>query len=131
MKPYYTIDKTAFPIIRIKFNPVEPSEEEFEQYLKDMEEFVLAETPYLRIFNASEAKYLSAKFRIRQAEWIKKHKEAIKTYSMGSVFVIPSLIVKVVFQMITIVSPLPDAHTVVSSMEDAEEWAKKQIAKYY
>lgn len=80
------------------------------------------------ILDARRAVRNPATQRKKQAEWIERHTEQLRKYSLGTAFIINSPLVRGVLTAILWVRPLPTQHTVVSTMEEAEAWVQQQLA---
>jgi hypothetical protein len=125
---YATFDSVSHPsIIYIKFSAEDPSEADFDEYLSNMTKIVTEEKRKLLIFDSSHAKYLSSDLRIKQGKWLKKHQQQLEKYIIGGAFIIPSMVIRVVFNCILAIQKLPYPHTVVSNKEDAFNWANEKI----
>ena len=125
---YAEFDFSKFPAVTITFNNVEPTNEEFYEYLEEILRIYNRKEKFVLIFNASKAKYLKAELRVDQGNWIKKHEELIKKYCLGNAYIISNPIIKIVFNCILAVNKPPVPYTVFSNRYDAKKWAESKIA---
>ncbi|WP_027004036.1 hypothetical protein [Hugenholtzia roseola] len=127
--PYATFDNHLFPIQIVTFAAHDPTEEEFDQYLKQLAEIFEKKKPFVRILDASKVKYLASNLRIKQGKWIKEHNELLKTYSLGTAYVIPSTMLQFLLKAIWLVSDQTNEKKVFSTLQDAKLWAEGQLKK--
>ncbi len=116
-------------VVYIKFSATEPSEKEFDEYLNNMQEILNAKKRTVLVFDSTETKYLSSDLRIKQGNWIKKNQDELRKHIIGGAFIIPSMVMRVVFNCILAIQKLPYPHTVVSNKEDALKWAMEKAEK--
>ncbi|MCS6968327.1 MAG: hypothetical protein RMJ44_06965 [Cytophagales bacterium] len=124
---YATFDESKFPIVIITFRAEEPTIEEFENYLNKALEIYQRKTPVSFVFDCTLSKYLRAELRIKQAEWLKKHKELISTWQKCFVFVMPNKLVRVILDAIMFITPLPAPHVIVKTLEEGLAEATKAL----
>lgn len=127
MGRYVQIDESKKPIILLNYSEVEPSSAEFEEYLKDMEQIYKHNKDFVMIFDGTKAKYLSSELRSRQSIWIKQNATMIKQSCVGMVYVLPNVMVEIIFKCIVAFSPLPVKNTTVRSLQDAYIEAEKML----
>jgi hypothetical protein len=98
---YHTIDDSNHPIFIIRINPVDPSDEEFDAYIKTTFELVKTVPRGALIFNITKAKFLSSNKRIKIANMFKVHRSLFVNNVAGIVYVnssfIPMTILKGIF----------------------------------
>lgn len=126
---YATFSSYSQSVIYINYSEAEPSVEEFEEYLDRMKEILDNKQKTVLVFDSTATKYLSSDLRIRQGQWIKQNQEELKKYIMGGAFIIPSMVIRVVFNCILAIQKLPYPHIVVSNKEDALKWAVEKSEK--
>jgi len=126
---YATFSSYNTSVIYIKFSEAEPTAQEFEDYLGKMKELTDNKRKTVLVFDSTATKYLSSDLRIRQGQWIKQNQEELKKYIIGGAFIIPSMVIRVVFNCILAIQKLPYPHTVVSNKEDALKWAVEKAEK--
>ena len=112
-------------ILLIDYHSIEPTEAEFDEYLKETEEFMMSHNHNVVIMDGTESKFLPAKLRIKQGEWMKKNFEFLKKNSPLNIFVIPNPIVKMIMRGIFVVQKPPTDYKVVGTREEALNLARK------
>ena len=121
----YAILKWIEPTIMVvTFSDFDPTEEQFEEYLKEMDAIYKNNSGFVIIFDGSKAKYLSSKLRIRQGKWMKDNNALIKEKCMGHIYMITSKLTSFLLKAIFVVQSPPIQHAVVSNMDDAREKAR-------
>lgn len=122
------IDDSRFPLVVIRYVG-STSDQEFEQYLSQMEELVLARrATNAVILDASKADAASATQRRMQAEWMKAHETTLRRYSVGNAFVITSTVVRGALTAIFWLQPPAVPSDVFSTYAAAEAWALERLA---
>jgi hypothetical protein len=125
--PYFAVDRSTWPVVRVKFfDP--PTDDEFEDYLSALDALYEEEEPFAIVFDAREAAYLPARYRRRQAEWIRNNEEKIEAYLAGTAYVISSALLRTVLRGIFALQEQPAPYTVTDSIDDAHAWAKQKVA---
>ena len=119
-------DDSRFPIVRVTFVGVVTSEE-FERYLDSMTKLLLRRQMNVMVLDASRAGLSPPIQRRRQAEWMKEHDAELRRYSKGTAFVITSTLVRGALTAILWLQPMPTPHVVVSTIEEAETWARSKL----
>lgn len=124
-----TVDLSRFPIVNVRFG-TSWSDADFDRYLETMEREALARCePNVTILDARGAMNTPAIQRRKQAEWLRRHEATLKQHSLGTAFVIDSALVRGVLTAILWMQPMPAAHIVVATIEEAERWAAEQLAR--
>lgn len=122
-----TIDDSRHPLVLVTFAGT-ATDAEFQSYLERMETLVLQRRETnCTILDASRAGDTPAKQRRMQAEWLKRNDALLKAYSVGTAFVITSPLVRGLLTAILWLTPMPTAHVVVASIDEAEAWARARL----
>lgn len=124
---YVTFDESRFPIILITFSGKEPTHQEFDAYLNKMYEIYARKKPVSFVFDAGKVKYLASEFRIKQGNWIKKHRDLISEVQKCLVFVIPNIMVRFILDAILFINPLPAPYITVKTVEEGLQEAAKRL----
>jgi len=123
------IDDTEHPIVTVTFDG-DTTDEAFGKYLADMTSLVLdRRLQTLTILDARKATAVSAAQRRAQAVWLRDNARLLARYSLGTVFVIESSIIRGVLTAILWLQPMPGPHIVVPSLALGRVWAKERIAE--
>ena len=121
-----TIDTSRPPIVVVTFSGF-VSEPEFDAYLASMTRIINRGQKTLTILEARRAIRNPASQRKKQADWLREHREQLRQNSLGTAFVITSPFVRGTLTAILWLQPLPNEHTVVATMAEAEAWADEQL----
>jgi hypothetical protein len=123
--PAVEVDEKHYPLVFIKFTG-EPTLDEFRAYLGRLSQ--LLKRPGHRAL-VLEASYRANAFQRKlQAEWIKDNLETVKQKTAGMAFVIQSSLVRGALTAIFWIQPLPVPYVIVATREQAEAWARQQLA---
>jgi hypothetical protein len=121
------VDESRFPLVVVTFVG-QLADHEFDRYLLTMSRVLQRRTKNALVFDALRAAAPTAMQRSKQAAWLKANRDLIVQYSCGSAFVIASAIIRGGLTAILWVSPIPGAHTVVSTLAEGEAWAFGRLA---
>lgn len=122
------IDDSRWPLVTARFEGT-ATDAEFDAYLARMGELITRGKVMCLILDARAAGSTPAIQRRKQADWMKRYERELRTQSAGTAFVITSAIVRGALTAILWVQPIPNEHTVVATIEEAERWALAQLAK--
>jgi hypothetical protein len=121
-----TIDESKWPIIVVTFSGT-PNDEEFAAYLAKLTTCLQKKVPSAYVIDARHSPNPPTKHRKMQADWMKENKELIKDRSAGTAFVFSSAIFRFVLSAIFLIQTLPHPYIVVGTLEEALDWAQKQL----
>jgi hypothetical protein len=124
---YVTIEEAQRPIFLITFSSVEPTKAEFEEYLAQMLAVYEREEMVSFIFDATQARYLPAELRIRQGLWLKENQALVSQRQKCAVFVIPNLLVRLIFDGVMMVTKFPAPYEVVKDLAQAQQIARERL----
>lgn len=127
MAKFVQIDTSKNSVLVITFSAQEPTGAEFEEYLREMKALYKAHKDFVLVFDGSKAKYLSGKLRLRQAAWIRNNTRMIKENCVGMVYILPNVMIELIFKCIIAFNPLPVKNTTVRSLADAYTEAEKML----
>ena len=123
--PAVEVDEGHYPLVFIKFTG-EPTRDEFRAYLERLSQ--LLKRPGYRALVLESSYRANAIQRQLQAEWIKQNLETVKLKTAGMAFVIQSTLVRGALTAIFWIQPLPVPYVIVATREQAEAWARRQLA---
>lgn len=123
---YFDVDESQWPMVVFRFRG-EPTDEDFEAYLRAMESLYERGERFAILFDARGTVQLSAKHRRRQAQWLKDNAERIRRFNVGSAFVIDSAFVRGLLTAIFWIQPMPSPHTVTETLAEAEAWCRARL----
>lgn len=122
------IDDARFPLVVIVFEGI-ADDREFAGYLAWMDQQLTRRVRCAFVLDATRAGRSPATQRRKQAEWMKANEPTLKKYSAGYAFVIDSALVRGALTAILWLQPMPAAHIVVATIQEAELWASNQLAQ--
>ena len=124
---FVTIDSTNPQCIRVTFSDKEPTMAEFEEYLEASLKVMLTDKDFVVISDISKMKYLKSEFRIRQGNFFKKHEKKIAEVCLGSAYVVPSVIGRMILNGVFLINKPATPSAVVSSLAEAEKWTPERL----
>jgi len=129
MKSYALVDSSNIPIISVTFTGEKSTDENFQQYLDDLENCYDDRKTLAIIFDASKAVIPNLSLQRKQALWISQHWKLIQTYCKGTAYVIPNMAIRAVLKMIFSFQNQPVPYKIFSNNEEAEDWIEDLISK--
>ncbi|WMN12350.1 STAS/SEC14 domain-containing protein [Marivirga salinae] len=129
MKPYAIVDTDKMPIVIVTFTGAHSTDENFQQYLDDLEGCYDDRKTIAIIFDASNAVIPKLSLQRKQAYWISQHWKMIQTYCKGTAYVIPNMAIRTVLKMIFSFQNQPAPYKIFSNIEEAEIWIGDLISK--
>lgn len=130
MEEPITFDDSRWPLLLVKL-PAEPVGKQLTlDYLQQLETFFLRNQKFIAVFDVSGAKPPTAEHRFMVASWIKIKQDIIKPNLLGTAYVMPNLIQRLVLTTFLkfmdtteIIGPVK----VFNTMGKAETWAQERI----
>jgi hypothetical protein len=127
---YAEIDHTQFPIVVIRFLKSEPTSQEFRVFLKDLADLYLCGERFIVIFDATKVKFLSFELRIRQAEFIKKHRTKVARSVIMNLYILPTALQRTILKSIFLIQSPIAPYQIVHTFGEAMQIAKKELQFY-
>lgn len=128
MANYADIDTSRFPVVVITFTGAASTDENFDRYLTDMKAIYESGEKLAIIFDARSSPLPSLKQQQKQAYWLRRNDDMLKSQCLGTAYVITTGTTRMVLRMIFAITPQPVPHKMCSNMDDAEEWAFAQLS---
>jgi hypothetical protein len=125
MKPYAIVDSANNSVFTVTFTGEKSTDENFDQYLVDLEKCYDERQQLSIIFDASKAVIPKPSHQKEQALWISQNWKMIQTYCMGTAYVIPNMAIRAVLKMIFSFQNQPAPYKIFSSLEEAEAWIEE------
>jgi hypothetical protein len=125
---YADLDFSHNPIVIVRVNPIDPTEQQFEEYLEELTKVAYEMKNGVLIFQISNGKFLPSEKRIKIGNWLKTHTEIIKKNMHGLCYVNNSFIPMTILKGILLVNKPPVPYAVLSSENEALAWAKEKMA---
>lgn len=114
----YIVEKN---VIKVTFSEIEPDEKLFAKYLKFLEDIYANKNKIILIYDSSKAKYLASDLRIKLGNWFKTNAEVVKKYNHHTVFIINSMMIRMVLNGIFLVEKPVYKYDIVGTSEEAQK----------
>lgn len=114
-------------VIKVTFSEIEPDEILFGKYLKFLEDIYAKKYKIILIYDSSKAKYLASDLRIKLGNWFKTNAEKVKNYNHHTVFIINSMMIRMVLNGIFLVEKPVYKYDIVATMEDAQKIMSEKL----
>lgn len=126
---YATFEEQDAPLYRIRFSDQDPSHEEFEEYLKELNTLYSKHEKLALFFDGSKVKYLSSELRIRQGQWLKANFQRMEKQCVGTSYLLPSLMTQFILKGIFLVQKQAAPYKIVASEDEGIAWLQEQLIK--
>lgn len=100
---------------------------DFETYLRRLDAQLAAKRIYATVLVAADDVRTPLTQRKRQAEWMRLHAVELARWCVGTAFVLPSPIKRVVLATIMLIQPLPTPYVICNDLGDALAWARARL----
>lgn len=114
-------------MVWVTFTGVQADDENFRHYLNELKSCYEPQTKLGIVFDATVVTVPALKYQKLQAAWLEDNRELMETYCVGTVYIIPNIIIRNVLRTIFAFQPQPVPYKVVSNPVDAEEWMEDQL----
>ncbi|ADR22501.1 hypothetical protein MATR_36530 [Marivirga tractuosa] len=129
MKSYATVDSSTKPIITVTFTGEKSTDENFQQYLDELQSCYDDRQQIAITFDANKAVIPKLSHQRKQALWLSQHWKLMENYCLGTAYVIPSAAIRAVLKMIFSFQNQPVPYKIFSNSEEAESWIEELISK--
>ena len=120
------VNDSGFPLVVVTFEG-SVEDREFDRYLAHLDTLLERQKRSVIVLDAARATRTPATQRRKQAEWMKENQALLRTYSVGTAFVISSPLVRGGLTAILWLQSLPTPYIVVATLAEAERWARAQL----
>jgi hypothetical protein len=127
MEKYATINLSKFPVVSVIFTGTQANDENFMQYLFELEQIYKQQKKLAIIFDASKAVIPGVSYQKMQAKWLKDNKKLMTNYCAGTAYVIPSLLIRNVLKAIFTFQKQPVDYTICKNETEAIDWVNKKL----
>lgn len=127
MRDFLTIDRSGFPIIVAKYSAFVPAREEFLKAQEDLENVYKEHPNFVLLINLADVPYLPTEFRIAQAKWQQRMRDIHVRQQIRFVFYTPSTALQLLMKTVFTISTPGVPYTVVTTLDKAYAWARKQL----
>ncbi len=123
------LDDSRWPVVTIRWEGA-TTDDEMAAHLERIDEILARRQPWLSIIEvASGSGTPSPRQMNLQAEYIRRNQAVIREYSLGTVFVVGSIMMRTVLRGVLTFQPPPDEHKIVATLEEAQAWARERFAR--
>lgn len=119
-------DERRWPLVRVTFRGT-AADDVFDAYLARMSALVRRGERIATVLDARRAGGTPAVQRRKQAAWQAHHADELRKNVVGTAFVIDLPIIRGVLTAILWLSPLPQPHVVVATLDEADRWALERL----
>lgn len=119
----FTVDSSEWPFVRVTYVD-SVDDDAFERYVQEQAALLERREPYVILFDARRSGMPTAKQRQRMARYMKENDSALRRYCRRGAFVIESPLIRGALTAILWLQPLPFAHEVFATVEEAERFLR-------
>ncbi|MEM6321897.1 MAG: STAS/SEC14 domain-containing protein [Bacteroidota bacterium] len=124
---YATFEESTFPVVTVTFTGVKSTDENFRAYLNRIRTIYDQQTPFLLIFDATNASLPGLRHQMMQANWLKENNDLITQYCLGTVYIISNGLVRGILRSIFALQKQPCPYTIVESRQDAADFINTKL----
>jgi hypothetical protein len=125
MDSYAIIDRSDFPIIRIRFTGSKSTDDNFQAYLDDTQACYLSKKRLAIIFDASNASVPARSHQKMQANWLKENEQLMTDFCAGTAYIIPNAAIRVILKLIFSFQKQPVPYRIFESIAEADTWVNE------
>ncbi len=124
---YVTVDMSKFPLVHVRMQPKEPSNEEMDAYIDYYDQLHLQPKPFVLLMEFPQKMvFLKAEHRIKLGNWSKNNKEKAKKCK-ACVFLVRNFFYNIIMKGVFLIQAPVNEYIVTDKMEKAEEWLSKTM----
>ncbi len=127
MENYAIVKDSTFPLINIKFTGTKSTDENFQVYLDQVKACYQKKEKIALIFDASHASIPSFSHQKMQANWLKENEELMKTYCVGTAYIIPNPVIRGILKMIFSLQKQPVPYRIFERKEKGLAWLRERL----
>lgn len=116
------VKKVGSSFFKIIFTGNKVSRTSFQAYLDDLELCYIEKTPMVMLFDATKAKVPSLYLQKMQADWMLIHWKMIKTYCLGTAYVVDHWTIRIALRIIFSFRNQPVPLNIFDTEEKAIRW---------
>jgi hypothetical protein len=123
----YALDTSRWPIAICRVEGV-LDDAQIDQFVSAGNDMLMRREPYAVVWDLSAMGIPTAYARGRSLQWQKEQYDALGQYCLGTVYVMPSPIVRFISMTIFMLARPPSPFRVCEGMDEAIAWAEQQLA---
>jgi hypothetical protein len=127
---FVQIDSTSrFPIVVVTLSEKEPTDKEFEEYLRWLGDlFTLhQDQKFIMLIDPSKSKYIDSKRRIALGNWMKKNETKLMTQVIAVSYIITNFVQRSIVKGINLIQGNVVSTEIFSDYEGALKWCESKI----
>ena len=123
---YVKVDTSKFPLLHIKMQPKEPSNEEVDAYIDYYDKLHSQPNPFVMLMEFPQKMvFLKAEHRIKLGNWTKSNKEKVEKCKAGA-FVVKNMFYNIIMKGVFLIQAPVNEYIITDNIEKAEEWLKQK-----
>lgn len=127
---YASYDTTNFPAVYVYISSDKPTNEVFDQQMKDFEKLLNMDKPFYILFDIRDAQRVSFSMLKREAEFIKRMKPKIVKNLIASSIVIDNILVQGLIKALFAIQAPSRPNKTFNNLEDAAAFLEEEHRKY-
>ena len=127
MKKYAEINLSERPIASVVFTGNQATNDNFPAYLAELKSMYDEKKKVVIVFDATNAVVPAVKYQKLQGNWLKENKELMVNYCLGTVYIVPNILIRVVLKAIFTFQRQPVDYVIYNSSEEAYKYANSKI----
>ncbi|MGD1849027.1 MAG: hypothetical protein ACFB10_26845 [Salibacteraceae bacterium] len=124
---YLDVDDSNYPVVVYRFSDIDPSEKDFDEYLKVVSEMIDRPGKVIQLMDASQVGFMKTQDRIKAANFLRDNRDRIQKGTHAYVFVTKTLITRFLIHGILQIQPLPVTYRLFDSFEKAHKWSMREM----
>lgn len=124
-----TVNTSNYPIVVVTFAPVGNTREGIDDYINEMAALIEKGKNLIIIYDTTKAKYLPAEARIKIGNYLRDNADLIQNTCKAFVYIIDSVIGRVVTNCIFAINPPPVPYAIFNSLEQGERWSMAKLSQ--
>ncbi len=125
---YALIKAEEFPVVVVEFTGHKATDENFAQYLEELNGLYAKKERLAILFDASNAVFPGIKYQKMQGDWLKENEQMMKDYCAGTAYVITNTIIRGVLKTIFKFQKQPVPYYICSDYVEANNWVIQKLS---
>jgi len=125
----YVFDDSLWPL-HITVTPNVASLEEIQRFMTMMEAVYARKQKFLAVAFVPGVLRQDRQTIKRYGEWMRDTRESVRLYSMGTVFITPSMLFRFVLSGLFLIQPLESPHEIVADIDAAVPWIASTLRSH-
>jgi hypothetical protein len=127
MNKYAEINTETHPMVKVTFTGNQATDDNFPLYMQEVKDVYEQKQKVALIFDATNAVFPAVKYQKMQADWLKENESLMKSYCLGTAYIIPNLIIRNVLKAIFTFQKQPVDFLVCKTFNEAAIWVKNKL----